>query len=347
MKTCAKLCALCLMLVFGVTLACQQAKCPPESLTVVSYGGGAWQASHKEAFFNAFQKISGMNIQSLAWNAEYGKLKNDVASGRVGWDLVEVTAAQYVRGKRDNLFERLDPGLDQSEFVTGAIDTHGVANVYWATVIAYKSSNFGGEKPQTWRDFWDVQQFPGWRALYDDPRGNLEFALLADGVDPKRLYPLDVDRAFKSLDKIKPYIKVWWLDGSQPSQLLAADQVALSSAWNGRLFAARKDGAQVAWSWNGAAMDLDWWVVPKGAHARRAAERLIWYASQPYTMALQAEMVGYGPSNKGALRFISSETQAYLPTQPANFSKTFLVDSNWWADNESEIQRRWIGWKGK
>jgi putative spermidine/putrescine transport system substrate-binding protein len=158
---------------------------------------------------------------------------------------------------------------------------------------------------------------------------------------------LDVNRAFKSLDKIKPYVRVWWLDGSQPSQLLTADQVALSSAWNGRLFAARKEGAQISWSWKGSAIDLDWWIVPKGAHAKKAAERLIWHSSQPYTMALQAEMVGYGPANKEALRFVSSETQAYLPTQPINFAQGFLVDSNWWADNESEVQRRWVEWKGK
>ena len=39
---------------------------------------------------------------------------------------------------------------------------------------------------------------------------------MADGVAPDKLYPLDVDRAFKKLEEIKPNITVWWTSGRNP-----------------------------------------------------------------------------------------------------------------------------------
>ena len=43
-----------------------------------------------------------------------------------------------------------------------------------------------------------------------------------------------VDRAFKKLDTIKKDI-VWWEAGAQPPQLLASNEVVMTTAWNGRI----------------------------------------------------------------------------------------------------------------
>ena len=323
----------------------EQQTAGPGNLTVVSYGGGAWQDSHKKAFIEPFEKINGADITSEAWNAEYAKLKTDVDNHAVKWDVVEVTAAQFVRGKRDGIFEPQSTGLMSDQFVRGAIDPQGVANVYWSTVMAWSKDSFGGRAPASWKDFWDVTRFPGARALYDDPRANLEIALLADGVDARHLYPLDVERAFRSLDRIKPYVRIWWTDGSQPIQLLTTQQVALSSAWNGRLFAARSDAPGIRWSWAGAALDLDWWVIPKGAPHPQLAQRFIWFASQACPMAEQARLVGYGPANIAAVGLLPPELQRLLPTHSDNLGQQFFVDSAWWADHESDLQKRWSIWK--
>jgi putative spermidine/putrescine transport system substrate-binding protein len=316
-------------------------------LVVVSYGGGAWQDTHKKVFIGPFAAITGIDVTSVSWNAEYSKLKNDVASSNVPWDVVEVTSSIFDLGKKENLFERLDESLDPTQFVEGAIDPYGIANVYWATVVAFDSKRYPQSPPLSWRDFWDIGRFPGPRALYDDPRGNLEFALLADGVQPRDLYPLDVDRAFKSLDRIKPSVRVWWNDGSQPIQLLVSGQVVMSSAWNGRLFAARNDAPGLQWSWDGAAIDLAWWVVPRGSKSVEVAKRFIWFASQPYPLAQQAQVVGYGPSNKESLKYVSSAVQKMLPTEEMNRAAGFAVRADWWSDHEVELQKRWLLWKSQ
>ena len=55
-----------------------------------------------------------------------------------------------------------------------------------------------------WADLFDTAKIPGKRTFYKwSAPGVLEIALLADGVAPDKLYPLDLDRAFKKLDTIK------------------------------------------------------------------------------------------------------------------------------------------------
>jgi putative spermidine/putrescine transport system substrate-binding protein len=320
---------------------------PLAPIVVVSYGSGAWQKAHEKAFCEPFTRISGVPIRSIAWNAEYGKLKTDVNADHVTWDVVEVTAAQYIRGVRDRLYEAISIPINTNDYVKGAIQSCAIANVYWSTVLAFLPDQFRDAKPSSWADFWDISRFPGPRALCDNPRCNLEFALLAEGVKPGQLYPLDIDRAFASLDKLKPYIKVWWEDGSQPIQLLRSKQVVLSTAWSGRLFAANQDGARVDWIWNGAAHDIDYWVIPRGTAHKGVAERFLWFASQPYPMAEQTQAVGYGPANIRALELVPATLRAQLPTERVNYEQGFLIDSLWWSENEAAILERWVKWKAR
>src|SRR5260370_602619 len=131
-------------------------------LTVVSYGGGAYQESHKRAFVEPFAKQTGAKATSISWGAEYGHLQEMVRSGRVPWDVVEVTAAQYARGVRDGMFAPLSSPIPASTFQALANSPgptrFGAPNVYWSTVLAYRSD--ANPKPRSWRDFWDVQHFP-------------------------------------------------------------------------------------------------------------------------------------------------------------------------------------------
>ena len=50
---------------------------------------------------------------------------------------------------------------------------------------------------------------------------NLEFALIADGVPMDKVYPIDIDRAFKSLSRIKSAVPKFWDTGALSSQMLA------------------------------------------------------------------------------------------------------------------------------
>lgn len=66
-------------------------------------------------------------------------------------------------------------------------------------------------------DVWDVKKFPGRRALRKFPRDTIEAALRADGVPGgPEIYkvlgaPGGWDRAFRTLDRIKPHVNLWGL----------------------------------------------------------------------------------------------------------------------------------------
>lgn len=339
---------LTLIVTLALCCACQtKDRDQTTALTVVSYGGGAYQESHKKAFCEPFSKGTGIQVNSVVWNADYGKLKAMVDSGNVSWDVVDVTAAEYSRGRRENLFAKLTEPPREGNFLPNSVADDGVASVYWGTVLAYRRDAFSTNPPRSWSDFWNVKDFPGPRAMYDDPRGNLEFALLADGVPRDQLYPLDVDRAFKKLDQIKPHIRVWWGDGSQPVQLLLNKSVVLSSAWNGRIFASDQARAAIEYTFDGAALELDYWIIPRGSSNQSAASKFILFASHPENLARQAEIVGYGPVNLTALDYISDSVKTQLPTYPKNWDASFVVNAEWWSANEEQVKSRWLSWKGK
>lgn len=60
--------------------------------------------------------------------------------------------------------------------------TCGAGFLYASTVYAYNEDYIPAETPATMADFFDLEKFPGRRGMRRVPQGNLEFALMADGV---------------------------------------------------------------------------------------------------------------------------------------------------------------------
>src|SRR5207237_7488029 len=93
---------------------------------------------------------------------------------------------------------------------------------------------------------------------------NVEFALMADGVKTADVYKVlatkeGADRAFRKLTELRPNIQ-WWEAGAQPPQFLVAGDVVMTTAYNGRIDAAQREGRNLKISWNGGIYDLDYWV---------------------------------------------------------------------------------------
>lgn len=325
------------------------AAAPPTELVVVSYGG-AFQEAQRKAFFEPFEKETGIKIKEAQWTGEYAKLKAMVDAGQPIWDLVTAAEASIAaRGAKEGILDRIDyTGIDKKRFYPEALTDYAFGFDFFSTAIAYSHKTYpeGSPAPQSWKDFWDTRRFPGRRSLRNDPRTTLEFALLADGVPMDKLYPLDVDRAFRSLDKIRRSVGVWWTTGSQPPQLLADGEVGLVSAFNGRIWtAAVRDKLPLAVEWNGGALDLDSWLIPKGAKNRAAAQALIKYTARPEVQIALTRYISYGPTMPEAFEKLPPEVRAVLPSAPENRARQFVFDGNWWAENESAVLERWTKWQ--
>jgi putative spermidine/putrescine transport system substrate-binding protein len=197
--------------------------------------------------------------------------------------------------------------------------------------------------PRTWADIWDVENFPGKRTLPDRAGDILPMAALADGVPMEELYPLDLDRAFAALERIKGAVAVWWQAGAQPPQLLKDNEVQYAVSWSGRV--AGQPG--IAWTYSEGQLDLAYFVVPKGTPAdlKEAAMGLLHEMTVPENQAAAAEVVPYTGNSPDLEALLPKDKLDQFPTTSANKSKQFLANAQWWFENADEIETRWQEFK--
>jgi putative spermidine/putrescine transport system substrate-binding protein len=303
------------------------ARADDKTVTIVSWGGTT-QDAERASTWAPIAKQLGITIikeDTLSTNSD---IKARVQAGNVTWDIVDVGSSGCVDLARQGVLEP----LDYSIIKPGALDPslvqkHWVAWYMFSTILAWNKDALKGEQPQTWADFWDVKKFPGPRSLGNDTANNLEFALMADGVAPNKLYPLDVDRAFRKLGELKPQLKVWWQSGAQSVQLIQSGEVNLISLWNARALAAEK-GANVGFTFNQGMLDFECLVVPKGAPHRETAFRVINEIISPDREAAFAKALSYGPANPDAYADgrLAPDFAKTLPSSPENRKVQAVVD---------------------
>ncbi|MCP8464353.1 polyamine ABC transporter substrate-binding protein [Pseudomonas sp. ZM23] len=322
-----------------------------ETLTVVSFGGDNKVAQEK-AFYKPFAEQAKVTVQGAEYNGEMAKIKVMADTGKTSWDVVEVESPELMRGCSEGLFEQLDWSRlgKQGDFLDAAVSDCGVGIFIWSTVLTYDAKKLASA-PTSWADFWDVKKYPGKRGLRRGAKFTLEFALEADGVKQADLYKVlgtkeGVDRAFKKLDELKPYIQ-WWEAGAQPLQWLAAGDVVMTSAYNGRVATAQKEGRDFAIQWNGSIYDLDHWAIVKGSPNKELAERFIALANKPEHQKVFAENIPYGPTNKNTIPLIDPAIATKLPTAPQNLENARAMDTEFWIDHGEELEQRFNAWASK
>lgn len=322
-------------------------------LTVTSFGG-SYQEAQRKAWFEPFAKANDVELLEDEWSGEMAKLRAMVQSGNVTWDVMAISDGQLPLACDEGLVERLDPakfgGADN--FLDGWVHPCGVGAVIASIVIGYDDNAFPREKPSTLEDFWDVEKFPGPRAMRKWPKHNLELALLADGVAPEELYDVlgtdeGVERAFRKLDEIKPHVKVWTDNWAQPGQLLASGEVVMSTGTNGRLAAAAESAPNVRFTWDRQGYSGDMWAIVKGAKNPENAIAFIKYVTTPINAAEIAKYITYAPPVSKAIDAMPAEVAKKMPTAPENLKTAWVVNSQFWGDHLDDYELRFQAWLAK
>lgn len=317
-------------------------------ITVVNFGGANGNAQ-KKAYFEPYEKSTGNKVVGVEYNGEQAKIKAMVEAKKVTWDVVEVESPDVARGCDEGLFEKLDYSKvgNKADFSPAAIHECGIGTFVWSTVMAYNADKLK-TAPVTWADFWDTKKFPGKRAMRKGARYNVEFALMADGVPVQDVYKVlatkdGAERAFKKLTELKPNIQ-WWEAGAQPPQFLVAGDVVMTTAYNGRIDAAQREGKNLQITWTGGIYDLDFWVIPKGSPNKDAALKYIALASSADAQAEYAKNISYGPTNMKALAKLDAKVLGNLPTSTANAKSALQFNVNFWADQGEALEKRFAAW---
>jgi putative spermidine/putrescine transport system substrate-binding protein len=310
---------------------------------VVTDFGGAMRDIWRRVGYDPFSYLTG--VQIIEDTSDSALLRSQVESGSVEWTVSQQGGSTGILLGMQGMLEPLDYDVIQRDrLVEGISGEHTVACLFWSTVMAYNTDEFGDSPPQGWADFWDVENFPGERGLYDWPFPNLEFALIADGVPKDEVYPLDIDRAFEVMDRIKDDILVWWEAGAQPPQLLADGELDICTAWNGRITAAQAEGQPLDIQWNEACLSFDVFTVPSGTPEREIGMDLVNFMSRPEVQARMARLIPYGPVHQDAFDHLDEATLATLPSSPELRELQFFDDMEYWIEHQDEVIERWQSW---
>ena len=306
--------------------------------------GGAYQEAEKVSYCEPFEKATGAKVvQDGPMNV--AKFRAMAASGTPDWDVVDVTGGFLEVAIKDGLLEKIDPKLVHLDRIDPRfVSDYGVGCIVWSYNLGFSTTAFPNGAPKEWADLFDLKKFPGKRTLLDQPVASLEVALLAEGVTPDKLYPLDVDRAFKKLDTIKGQT-VFWTTNSQSQQLFVDREVVAGIILNGRVYDAAQKGAKIDLSWEQNIQAVDYLVVPKGSRNRNAAMRLIDTMTVAENQTRVANMIAYSPTNLAALKGIDPKIEPWLCTTPENLKRGFVMSQAYWRDNLAKLTERWTAWK--
>ena len=284
----------------------------------VRTSGGSYQDALQAGTWNKFTELTGIEVVPVPANT--AKLLAMVESGEGGLDVAEANATAIVTLESKGALDT----LDTSNFeYTDVADLSIVTDTYldyatFAEAMCYNTDSFPDKHPTNWKEFWDVESFPGSRMLQDAKAiaPNLEFALLASGVPVDELYPIDIDRAFAKLLEIKPHIVKFFDSGALGASLLAEGTVILGSLWTNRVLALKKDGAPVDIEWGQNMRLHEYSAVLKGAPNRDNALRLIDYATSAEAQAATLPVIGLSPANAKAFALLDPSVTATLPGSP-------------------------------
>lgn len=329
----------------------------PESdeLTVTTWGGG-YAKSQILGFIRDYESETGVDIEVLEYPGGLEEVRSQVRSYNIKWDVVDFELFDAIRACREGLLVKMDhdtlpPAPDGTpageDFIPGSLTDCAVGSIVASTVVAYDRDQLDNA-PGKLEDFFDVEEYPGRRGLRRAPQVNLEWALIADGVDPERVYEVletdeGVDRAFKVLDRIKPHV-IWWETGEQAIRLLETDRVSMTSVFNGRVYDAVERGEDFEILWDHQVWFIDVWGVLKNGQRTETALDFVRFATSTGSLANQARYIPYGPVRKSSMAQVPPDIRERLPTAEENFRTALEGNAEWWAEHETELTRRFDRW---
>lgn len=311
--------------------------------------GGAWKDAMMLAYFKPFEEKSKTPVQFVT-PYDFSKIRAMHEANNQQIDFFSASTLDAPRITRANMNAPLDFNvIDKSALSPQQFKyPNAIGAVSTSTVIVYSKKKWPtGNGPQNWADFWNVKKFPGPRAMWKRANPVLEAALLADGVPKDKMYPLDVDRAFKKLDEIKPHVVNWWATGSDSQQLIQDQEVDVTMMWNGRASESiNQNKANYSMIWNEALYSgiSESWVVMKNSPNPAAAMRAMDIVGRAEPQAAFARALHYGPTNQKAYDFIEERFAKELPSYPANEKVSLLLNFEWWLDNGDPVIKRFEQW---
>jgi putative spermidine/putrescine transport system substrate-binding protein len=309
------------------------------------------QHALQSAYVQSFTAITGTPVQQDIWDGGIDTLRTQAKLADNTWDLVLVDPDELSTGCSEGLFEKLDwPAIGgKDHYLPQAISDCGLGGLIVTTVLAWDKDKL--PVAPSWSDFWDVAKYPGKRGLRKGVRGNLEVALMADGVAPGDVYKAlatsdGLDRAFRKLDQLKPYI-VWWSAEAEAAHILASGDVLMTTAPSGQIATkAERDHKNFGLQFTASLYEMQSWVIMKSSPSLRMAQQFLYFTGMPAVELRLLQQSGDGGLAKGLNDGLSPELAALSPSATPNLAAGLRIDAGFWHDNLPKLRQRFDAWQG-
>jgi putative spermidine/putrescine transport system substrate-binding protein len=312
-----------------------------DRISLISWGGD-YHKAWEEAYLKPFTKETGIEVV-VADTPDLAKVKAQVMSKNIEWDVFDCPGSMALSGATEGFWEPLDKSIVDAADVYVPYGADYMPYYTYAGGIAWDPTRFtDGKHPTDFAGLFDADKFPGRRGLRTRISETLDTALLADGVAPDKLYPLDVERGFKMLEKIKPNVKKWIAETPQTISLVQNNEIDFSYTYNGRVRAAQRNGVSIDYSFAQTINCLNYVTVLKGSPRKTSAMKLVAFTLRPDRQAAFAELMGYTPTVRKAMDMVTPESRKWLPDikNPRNA----VMDDKWWQQNFVSLQKRFDEW---
>ncbi|WP_075257951.1 extracellular solute-binding protein [Herbaspirillum camelliae] len=327
-----------------------------EETVVVAATGGMYEQSLRSSFFDEFTKETGIKVRVVTASAQeqITKLKAMNQVGAVTWDIAvlgDIEAhSNDVRAMTEDVSVFCKAFSGRKDLLPGACDAAGVKVNSGLTYIVWNGDKLPDGGPSTWRDVWDVKRFPGGRTFpnFNDPWRILAAALVADGVAPTKLFPLDVDRALRKLDALRPHITLWWKSGDASQQGYRTGEYVMGMVWQTRATPLIREGRNLKFSLKEGVLVSDRATLVKGAPNHANAMKLLGYIENATDgMARHCTNLGCTPPSTAAMEKMSPADQANMPIKPDIYASLIVPDFDWINANRAMMLERWNAWLQK
>ncbi len=244
------------------------------------------------------------------------------------------------------------------DFLDGGLPPCGVNVFARATVVAFNLDVFLGERPDSIQSFFDVQNFPGLRAVSSTPDSIMEWALLSYRVPREALYQLlsterGLKLVFNRLDAISEHT-LWCDDPSTPTKLLLESNVVMAAGFADSFFDAKTHGQQnIEIIWDGQIIDMEQVAIPATSEKASSGYQFIRHISESPRLRDYAQRRLVGPMRRSSVELVRIHTpseadiHSQIPTSPENLSRAVFRDVEWYANTRQRLYSLFQQWFAK
>jgi putative spermidine/putrescine transport system substrate-binding protein len=309
---------------------------------VICNSGGAMGDAKRRALYDPFTRATGIEIVT-ATGTDLARMRVQVERRDVEWDVTDLNDAWVPAATRMELLERVDDSIvNRQGCIPQAMHEYAVGGSVYTGGIAFPTDRLGTRVARNWPDFWDTARIPGRRGLRNRISDTLEIALMGDGVPPSQVYPCDVERAFRALERIKPHVSHWIAQTQQTVSLIQGNETDFTFTYTTRVKDLQAANVPIDFSFNQCLLGIGWIGVLRGTRNKDAAMRFLDFTMNRDRQVELANLSGDAPTYPDALARVDPAARRWMPDIAS--PDHLFVNPGWWDSRIEELTVRFREW---